>query len=156
MARRKKAVKRDITPDPVFNSVRVEKFINHIMEKGKKSTARTIFYNACEIIKNKSKKDPLDVFEEALKNVAPIMEVKAKRIGGAKYQVPIEVRPERKISLSMRWIIGAARAKKGKPMREKLAQELLEASQNTGTAVKKKETMHRMAEANKAFAHFAR
>lgn len=156
MARRKKAEKRNINPDPVFNSTLVEKFINHIMEKGKKSKARIIFYKTCEIIKNKAKKEPMQVFEEALRNVGPITEVKARRIGGAKYQVPIEVRPERRLSLSMRWIISAARTKKGKQMEEKLAQELLEASQNTGAAVKKKETMHKMAEANKAFAHFAR
>jgi len=155
MARTKKTVKRPINPDPLYNSVLIEKFINHVMRKGKKSKARKIVYRAFEIIKEKTKKDPLEIFDLALRNVGPIMEVRSRRIGGANYQVPVEVRPERRTSLAMRWIIEAARSKKGKPMYEKLAQELLEASQNTGVAVKKKENIHRMAEANKAFAHFA-
>lgn len=156
MSRRKKAIKREISPDPLYNNVQATKFINLMMIEGKKSKSTKIFYNTCEIIKTKNKKDPIEIFEMALRNVGPIMGVKSKRIGGAKYQVPVEIRPERRISLAMKWIIGAARTKKGKSMQEKLAQELLEASQGTGAAVKKKENMHRMADANKAFAHFAR
>lgn len=155
MARTKKAVKRPINPDPLYESILVEKFINHVMREGKKSKARKIVYRAFEIVKEKSKKDPLEIFELALRNVGPIMEVRSRRIGGANYQVPVEVRPERRRSLAMRWIIEAARNKKGRPMEEKLAQELIEASQNTGSAVRKKENIHRMAEANRAFAHFA-
>ena len=155
MARRKKIKKRIISPDPVYNNVTVAKFINQVMREGKKSIARKIVYGSFDIIKEKTKKEPLEVFESALQNASPFLEVKAKRVGGATYQVPREVKGERKVSLAMRWIINAARAKKGKPMKEKLAQELIDASNNTGTAVKKKEDSHRMAEANRAFAHFA-
>jgi len=156
MSRRKKAIKREIIPDPLYNDVRAAKFINLMMIGGQKSKSRKIFYDTCETIKVKNKKDPIEIFEQAIKNVGPIMGVKSKRIGGAKYQVPVEIRPERRTSLAMKWIIGAARSKKGRSMQERLAQELLEASQGTGTAVKKRENMHRMADANKAFAHFAR
>lgn len=147
--------KREILPDPVYNNVKVAKFINYVMRKGKKEKARKIVYGAFEILKEKTKKNPLEIFELALKNVGPSLEVRPRRIGGATYQVPMEVKPDRKLALAMRWILQAAKAKKGKPMSEKLANELLEASQGKGVAVKKKEDTHKMAEANKAFAHFA-
>lgn len=154
--RRKKKIKRDINPDPKYNNSLVAKFINHLMKQGKKSVAQRVLYNSFEIIKKSSKsKDPLEVFDQAIKNVSPLVEVKSRRIGGAHYQVPREVRGERKTTLAIRWIIQAAKAKKGKPMAQKLAEELIEASQNTGAAVKKKQDTHRIAEANKAFAHFA-
>ncbi len=155
--RRKRKFKRTISPDPVYNSVSLEKFINHLMLKGKKLTARRIVYNAFEIIKQRTQKEnPLEIFDLAIRNTSPILEVKSRRIGGANYQVPQEVRGERRIALSHRWIIQAARKKKGKPMAEKLAAELIDAASNQGVAVKKKEDTHRMAEANRAFAHFAR
>jgi len=154
MARRKKKEKRIIPPDPVYNNVTVAKFINQIMRRGKKTIARKIVYRTFDIIKEKTKKDPLEVFEQALQNASPLLEVKPKRIGGATYQVPREVRGDRRITLAMRWIIMAAKSKKGKPMREKLAEELIAAFNNTGWAIKKKEDTHRMAEANRAFAHF--
>ena len=150
----KRKVKREIQPDPLYGNVVVEKFINHIMQGGKKTTARRIVYDALSEIKEKSKKDPLEIFDLALQNAAPVLEVKSKRVGGATYQVPREVKGDRKVTLAMRWIIEAARAKKGKPMKEKLVQELMDAANNAGTAVKKKENAHRMAEANRAFAHF--
>jgi small subunit ribosomal protein S7 len=152
---RMKFKKREILPDPLYNSVKVAKLINYVMRRGKKEKARKIVYGAFEILKEKTKKDPLEIFELAIKNVGPSLEVRSRRIGGATYQVPVEVKPERKLSLAMRWIVEAAKAKKGKPMKEKLAEELLEASQGKGAAVKKKEDTHKMAEANKAFAHFA-
>ena len=155
MARRKKREKRIIQPDGLYSSVSVAKFVNQVMEEGKKNTARKIVYLAFDIIKEKSKKDPLVVFEEALQNASPLLEIKPKRVGGATYQVPREVRGERKLALAIRWIIKAARSKKGKPMGEKLAEELMEAAANRGSAVKKKEDTHRMAEANRAFAHFS-
>ena len=153
---RKKIKKRIIPPDSVYNNVTVAKFINRVMERGKKNAARKIVYNAFDIIKEKTKKEPLEVFDLALKNVGPVLEVKSKRVGGATYQVPREVKGDRKMTLAIRWLIQVSRAKKGKPMREKLAAELIDASNNTGVAVKKKENTHRMAEANRAFAHFAR
>jgi small subunit ribosomal protein S7 len=152
---RKKIKKHLISPDPVYNNLTVAKFINQIMRQGKKTIARKIVYGAFEIIKEKTKKEPLEVFEAALKNVSPLLEVKPKRVGGATYQVPVEVRGERKITLAMRWIISGAKLKKGKPMKEKLAAELIDALNNTGWAIKKKNDTHRMAEANRAFAHFA-
>ena len=148
--------KRIIAPDPVYNSVIVAKFINQIMRKGKKTVARKIVYNSFDIIKEKLKQDSLDIFTKAINNTSPTMEVKSKRVGGATYQVPMEVSEKRKKTLAMRWIIEAAKKKKKKPMKEKLAEELIEASENRGSAVKKKEDIHRMAEANRAFAHFAR
>jgi len=141
--------------DEIYNDLKVTKFINYVMKKGKKTIARAIVYRAFEIIKDKTKKEPLEIFELALKNAGPLLEVKSKRIGGATYQVPIEVKKTRRNFLAMRWIIEAAKSKKGKPMEEKLAEELIEAANNRGAAVKKKENTHRMAEANKAFAHFA-
>lgn len=154
--RRKKKEKRIIIPDPVYNNVVISKFINQIMRRGKKTIARKIVYKAFDIIKEKTKKEPLEIFNLALKNTSPLLEVKAKRIGGATYQVPREVKGDRRLTLAMRWLILAAKSKKRKPMRQKLAEELIEASENRGTAVKKKEEVHRMAEANRAFAHFAR
>ena len=155
MARGKKIKRYPIKPDPLYNDIDVAKFINQVMRKGKKTIARKIVYGAFEIIKEKTKKDPLEIFGTALKNASPLLEVKSKRIGGATYQVPIEVRGDRKLTLSMRWIINGAKQKKGKPMKEKLAAELMDAANNTGWAVKKKSDTHRMAEANRAFAHFA-
>jgi small subunit ribosomal protein S7 len=152
---RGKTSKREIYPDSVYNNVLVSKFINQIMERGKKSVARKILYDAFDIIKEKTKKDPLEIFEKALENAAPFLEVKPKRVGGATYQVPREVKGDRRMALAMRWILSSSKGKKGKPMREKLAEEILLTLNNEGTAIKKKEDMHRMAEANRAFAHFA-
>ena len=152
---RKKIKKHPVAPDPVYNNITVAKFINQIMKRGKKTIARKIVYQTFDIIKEKTKKEPLEVFELALRNVSPLLEVKSKRVGGATYQVPIEVKGNRKLALSMRWIINGAKLKKGKPMREKLASELIDAANNTGWAIKKKTDTHRMAEANRAFAHFA-
>ncbi len=142
-------------PDSVYKSAKVAKFINYIMERGKKNTARGIVYGVFEDIKKETNKDPVEVFEEALRNTGPLMEVRSRRIGGANYQVPREVRPERRLALALRWIIGAAYSKKGSPMRKKLAGELISASKNEGEAVKKRENVHKMAEANRAFAHFS-
>jgi len=152
---RRKITKREIFPDPLYNNVIVAKLINHIMKRGKKTIARKIVYGAFDIIKEKTKKEPLEIFNLALENAAPLLEVKPKRIGGATYQVPTEVKGDRKTTLAMRWIIRGANSKKGKPMKEKLAQELIDAASNTGWAVKKKIDTHRMAEAIRAFAHFA-
>ncbi|PIR72235.1 MAG: 30S ribosomal protein S7 [Candidatus Nealsonbacteria bacterium CG10_big_fil_rev_8_21_14_0_10_36_24] len=151
----KKIKKHLIAPDPVYNNVTVAKFINQVMRRGKKTIARKIVYGAFALIKEKTKKPPLEIFEIALKNASPLLEVKSKRIGGATYQVPMEVKGERKMTLAMRWLIFGAKAKKGKPMKEKLAQELMDAVNNTGWAIKKRTDTHRMAEANRAFAHFA-
>ena len=154
--RRKIKNKREISPDPQFNSPKVAKLVNYIMERGKKETVRKIVYGAFTAVKEKAKvESPLEVFDAALKNVTPLMEVRSRRVGGANYQVPVEVRQERRIALAFRWLIGAARAKKGKPMHIKLADEIFAASKNEGDAVKKRENVHKMAEANKAFAHFA-
>ena len=154
---RRKEKNRNIPgEDLLYKSEKVEKLINYVMERGKKNTARTIVYGAFEIMKEKKKEmEPLEVFELAVKNAGPLMEIRSRRVGGANYQVPREVRPERRFSLAMRWIIGAAKSKKGRPMHEKLADELLAASNNEGEAVKKRDNTHRMADANKAFAHFA-
>lgn len=143
-------------PDVVYNSPKVGKFINYCMIGGKKVTARKVVYGALDIIKEKQKtENPLEIFELALKNTAPLMEVRSRRVGGANYQVPREVPPSRRNALSMRWIVESAKSKKGKPMAEKLAEELMLASKNEGEAVKKRENTHKMAESNKAFAHFA-
>ncbi|MDZ7726634.1 MAG: 30S ribosomal protein S7 [Candidatus Campbellbacteria bacterium] len=141
--------------DSVYNSVRLSRFVNYIMLDGKKSTARKIVYDALDRIKKNTKKDPLEVFETALHNVGPTMEVRSRRVGGANYQVPREVRPERRDQLAMRWIVNAVRAETGRPMYERLADEILAAANEEGTAFAKKENTHKMAEANKAFAHFA-
>jgi len=151
----KKHIKHEIAPDMVYNNIMVGKFINHIMKKGKKTIARKIVYGAFDVIKEKTQKEPLDVFDLAIKNASPLLEVKPKRVGGATYQVPREVKGERKITLATRWILNAARSKKGKPMAEKVAEELIMAANNEGSAIKKKLDVHRMAEANRAFAHFA-
>ncbi len=148
--------KHKIAPDRVYNDVIISQFINKVMEKGKKTIAQKIVYGAFDIIKEKTKKEPLEVFRLAIENASPLLEVKSKRIGGATYQVPIEVRGERRLALAIRWILLGARSKKGKPMAERLSQELIDASNNEGSALKKKNDTHRMAEANKAFAHFAR
>lgn len=154
--RRKLKTKPKINPDFVYDSEKITKFINYCMERGKKNTARKLVYDSFEIIKEKTKNpNPLEIFEVALKNATPNMEVRSRRVGGANYQIPREVRPERRQFLSMKWIIDAARAKKGKPMSEKLAEEIIAASNNEGEAIRKRENMHKMAEANKAFAHFA-
>lgn len=154
---RRKAKNRNIVkPDIQFNSQKVEKFINYVMKKGKKNTARKIVYRAFSLIKDIAKvEDPMEIFDTALKNTGPTMEVRSRRVGGANYQVPREVRPERRSYLSMKWIIEAAKAKKGRPMYDKLAEEIILASKNEGEAIKKRENVHKMAEANKAFAHFA-
>jgi small subunit ribosomal protein S7 len=146
--------KRDVLPDPIYNSKVVTKFINSIMLDGKKGVAQKVCYEAFEIIQNKSGKEALEVFETAMNNVMPLLEVKARRIGGATYQVPIEVRPERRQTLGIRWILAATEKRGEKYMAEKLAGELYDASNNTGAAVKKREDTHKMAEANKAFAHY--
>jgi small subunit ribosomal protein S7 len=154
--RRKIKNKNIVSPDFVYNSQKLEKFINYIMWSGKKETARKVMYSAFDTIKEKTgNANPLEVFDLALKNAGPLTEVRSKRIGGANYQIPIEVRPERRLALAMRWIRDAARGGKGKPMHLKLADELIAASKNEGAAIKKKEDTHKMAEANKAFAHFA-
>lgn len=154
--RGKPVSKRKIEPDPRYNSVIIARFINYVMRRGKKTIAQKIVYNALDILADKTKKKSLEVFNEAIKNVTPSIEVKSRRVGGANYQIPMRVVGDRRLALAFRWIINAAKARKGKPMREKLAQELLEASQGQGAAVKKKEDVYRMAEANRAFAHFAR
>lgn len=150
-----KAKYRQLEPDIKYNNALVAKFINYVMERGKKSISRKIVYDAFDIIEEKAKKDPILIFEKAIDNASPVLEVRPKRIGGATYQVPVEVQGNRKIALAMRWIIFAAKSRKGKPMKEKLAQELLETSNNEGAVIRKKENMHKMAEANRAFAHFA-
>jgi small subunit ribosomal protein S7 len=154
MPRRGRIVKRKIPPDPVYNSVLVQKFINKLMAMGQKSKAETIFYNALDIIKEKLNKDPLSVFEQAIKNVCPLMEVKARRVGGSTYQIPVEVERNRSIALGMQWLRDVTRKRPGKSMIEKLSAELMDAYNNTGLAIKKREDVHKAAEANKAFAHF--
>ncbi len=155
MPRKKLTNKRTVDPDPVYNSVLVSKFTNGLMLNGKKALARRMFYDAMGIIKEKvSDEEPLTVFEEAMENVRPRVEVKSRRVGGATYQVPIEVRPDRRNALAIRWIIGFAKGRSGQAMSEKLAAELLDAYNNRGAAVKKKDDTHKMAEANKAFAHY--
>ena len=154
MPRRRVAAKRDIIPDPKFNNVRLAKFMNHVMVSGKKSVAERIVYGALEIAEKKLNKDPIEIFDEALEAVAPLVEVKSRRVGGATYQVPVEVRPSRRIALAMRWLVDYARSRGEKAMPQRLAGELLDAVQGKGGAVKKREDVHRMAEANKAFSHF--
>ncbi len=154
MPRRNRPPKRTIEPDIKYNSVLVSQFINKLMQKGKKSTAQRIFYDALEIIEERAKRPGLDVFEQAVKNATPILEVKPRRVGGATYQVPVEVRSDRRLSLAIRWLVASTRNRSGKSMSEKLASELMDAANNTGTTVKKREDTHRMAEANRAFAHY--
>ena len=152
--RKRRAVKRDVLPDPIYNSKLVTKLINTIMIDGKKGTAQKILYQAFDIIKEKTGEEPLDVFNKAMENIKPALEVKSRRVGGANYQVPIEVKPDRSRALAMRWLIGYARLRGGHSMAENLANEMIDASNGTGAAVKKREDTHRMAEANKAFAHY--
>lgn len=154
MPRRGNVPKRDVLPDPLYNSVVITKFINSLMLDGKKGTAEKICYQAFDIIQDKTGNNPMEVFEEAMKNVMPVLEVKARRVGGANYQVPIEVRPDRRQTLAIRWIVKHARQRGEKTMDERLAGELMDAANNTGGSVKKKEDTHKMAEANKAFAHY--
>lgn len=154
MPRRREVVKRDVLPDPKFNSKLVTKFINNLMRQGRKSTSESIFYGSMDLIAERTNEDPLSVFQQAIENVKPTLEVKSRRVGGATYQVPIEVRTGRKNALAMRWIIGYARERGERTMRERLAGELMDAANNEGTAIKKKVDTFRMAEANKAFAHY--
>ncbi len=154
MPRRRVAEKREILPDPKYNSKLVSKFVSILMEDGKKATAERICYGAFDIIKDKTGNDPLKVFKTAIENIKPVLEVKPRRVGGATYQVPMEIRPQRRMALAFRWVRNYSRGRNEKTMRERLAAELLDAFNNTGTSIKKKEDTHRMAEANKAFAHY--
>ena len=154
MPRRRVVAKRDILPDPKYHNQVVAKFMNHVMVSGKKSVAERIVYGALDIVEERLKKSPVEVFEEALDNVAPLVEVKSRRVGGATYQVPVEVRPSRRTALAMRWLVDYARSRGEKSMPQRLAGELIDAVQGKGGAVKKREDVHRMAEANKAFSHF--
>ena len=154
MSRRRRAEKRKITPDPKYGNVELARFINRVMLSGKKTTAQRIVYSALGRVESEARRPALEVFEQAIRNTMPMLQVKARRVGGATYQVPVEVRPERRLTLAMRWLIVAARAKSGRPMSERLAAELMEASRGQGTAVKRREDLHRMAEANRAFAHY--
>jgi small subunit ribosomal protein S7 len=147
-------VRRDALPDPIYNSKLVTRLINRLMIDGKKGIAQRILYRAFENIRQETGKDPMEVFEQALKNVMPVLEVKARRVGGANYQVPVEVKPERRISLALRWIVNYARLRGEKTMEERLAHEIMDAANGAGASVKKREDTHRMAEANKAFAHY--
>lgn len=154
--RKKRVYRKFHKADLIHGRVEIGRFINYVMKDGKKTTAEKLVYNALEEIKKITKEDPIVVFDRALENASPVLETASKRVGGANYQVPVEVRPERRFILAVRWIIGAARSKKGKPMAIKLAEEIIAASKNEGNAIKKKMDTHRMAEANRAFAHFAR
>ena len=154
MPRRGKVIIRKLNPDPVFNDVQITRVINCIMRQGKKSIAEKIFYNAMEIIKERNKEEPLEVLKKAIKNVSPLLEVKSRRVGGANYQVPVEVPPSRQESLAIRWLIQYARERAEHTMAERLASEIIEAAANKGGAIKKRDDVHRMAEANRAFAHY--
>lgn len=154
MPRKGPVPKRDVLPDPIYNSKLVTRLINRIMIDGKRGVAQTILYDAFELIRQRTGNDPMEVFEAAIKNIMPVLEVKARRVGGANYQVPIEVKPERRISLGLRWLVNYSRNRGEKTMTERLAAEIIDASNNTGASVKKREDTHKMAEANKAFAHY--
>ncbi|MFL0801878.1 MAG: 30S ribosomal protein S7 [Agarilytica sp.] len=154
MPRRRVVAKREVLPDPKFGNVTLAKFMNHVMISGKKAVAERIVYGAMDIVQEKAGKDPLEVFDEALENIAPLVEVKSRRVGGATYQVPVEVRPARRVALAMRWLVEYSRGRSEKSMPQRLAGELIDAAQSKGGAVKKREDVHRMAEANKAFSHF--
>ncbi|AJD89447.1 MULTISPECIES: 30S ribosomal protein S7 [Jeotgalibacillus] len=154
MPRKGAVAKRDVLPDPIHNSKLVTRLVNKIMIDGKKGTAQRILYSAFDIVQERSGKDALEVFDQALKNIMPVLEVRARRVGGANYQVPVEVRPERRTTLGLRWLVNYARLRGEKTMEERLANEILDAANNTGASVKKREDMHKMAEANKAFAHY--
>ncbi len=152
--RKRRAIKRDVLPDPIYNSKIVTKLVNQIMQQGKKGTAQRILYGAFDIVQEKTGKDAIEVFNEALENIKPALEVKSRRVGGSNYQVPIEVSDERAQTLALRWLINYAKLRNGKGMAEKLANEIIDAANGTGGAVKKREDTHKMAEANKAFAHY--
>ncbi|MCI1283900.1 30S ribosomal protein S7 [Lacticaseibacillus songhuajiangensis] len=154
MPRKGNVSKRDVLPDPVYNSKLVSRLINHLMIDGKRGKASTILYDAFDIIKTQTGNEPVEVFEEAMKNIMPVLEVKARRIGGSNYQVPIEVRPERRTTLGLRWLVQYSRQRGEHTMDERLAREIMDAANNTGSAVKKREDTHKMAEANRAFAHY--
>jgi small subunit ribosomal protein S7 len=154
MSRRNKPEQREILPDARYNSVHVQSFINRVLRNGKKSTAASLVYGAFDLIEERAKTPPLDVFEQALKNVSPVMEVKPRRVGGATYQVPMEVPPFRRFALATRWLLQAARARSGKSFSEKLAGEFMDAANNQGAAIRKREETHKMAEANRAFSHY--
>ena len=154
MPRKGPVAKRDVLPDPIYNSKLVTKLINKLMLDGKRGTAQKILYSSFDIIKEKSGRDAMEVFEEALNNIMPVLEVRARRVGGSNYQVPVEVRAERRITLGLRWLVNYSRLRGEKTMEQRLANEILDAANNTGSAVKKREDTHRMAEANRAFAHF--
>jgi small subunit ribosomal protein S7 len=154
MSRRNKPERREIMPDVRYNSVQVQAFINHVMRRGKKSLAARLVYDAFALAEERAKRSGLEIFEQALKNVAPVMEVKPRRVGGATYQIPMEVPPYRRFALATRWILAAARSRSGKSFSEKLAGELLDAANNTGAAIRKREETHKMAEANRAFSHY--
>jgi small subunit ribosomal protein S7 len=154
MPRRRVVAKREILPDPKFGNITLAKFMNHVMISGKKSVAEKIVYGALDIIEQRLNKDPLEVFDSALESIAPMVEVKSRRVGGATYQVPVEVRPSRRQALSMRWLVDFSRKRGEKSMQQRLAGEIMDAAENKGGAVKKREDVHRMAEANKAFAHY--
>jgi len=154
MPRKREVTRRSIAPDPIYGKLMITKFVNVIMKGGKKSVAEHILYGALDIMQKRAKQDPLPIFEKALENVKPLVEVKSRRVGGSTYQVPVEVRPERRVSLAIRWLMAFSRKRSEKTMEERLAAELIEASNNRGATVKKREDTHRMAEANKAFAHY--
>lgn len=156
MPRRGRIVKRIPSPDARFNSVLVQQFINKVMQRGKKTVAERIVYDALELAAERLKKEPLEVFEQALRNASPTIEVKPRRVGGATYQVPVEVKSDRRMSLAMRWILTSARNRSGRPMRDRLAAELMDAFNNTGSTIKRREDVHKMAESNRAFAHYGR
>ncbi|MCR8645801.1 30S ribosomal protein S7 [Paenibacillus sp. N1-5-1-14] len=154
MPRKGPVTKRDVLPDPIYSSKLVTRLINRIMIDGKRGVAQSILYNAFNIVKDRTGKDPMEVFETAIKNIMPVLEVKARRVGGANYQVPIEVKPERRTTLGLRWLVNYSRLRGEKTMEERLAFEIIDASNSTGSSVKKREDTHKMAEANKAFAHY--
>lgn len=154
MPRRYRPPGREVEPDAKYNSELVARFINRLMRQGKKSLAARIMYDAFDIIEERTRRNPLEVFHQAVDNATPVLEVRSRRVGGATYQIPVEVRPERRTSLAIRWLIRSAQARKGRPMAERLADELMDAARNTGATVKKKEDTHKMAEANRAFAHY--
>lgn len=154
MARRNRPAKRAIPPDPRYNNVQVQILINKLMSRGKKSTAERVVYGAFDRLQSVNGRDPLDTFQQALRNVTPVLEVKPRRVGGATYQVPVEIRPDRRIALAMRWLLNSARSRGGRSMSERLANELLDASNQTGAAIKRRDDTHRMAEANRAFVHY--
>lgn len=154
MPRRNRPPRREVSPDPVHNNRLAGMFINKLMQRGKKRTAERIFYDALEMMQARSKRPGIEVFEQAVQNATPLLEVKPRRVGGSTYQIPVEIRPERRQALAIRWLINSARSRRGRPMAERLAGELMDASRNTGATVKRKEEVHRMAEANRAFAHY--